>query len=134
MLFPWPDPIVGRVADVVTILGVPVLTAGTWQIVREFRKERASRRKIESVSHGCLEFSDEQGGINLVPLETVAAFPGPGDIVLPPGETLGGENRGKGFYEVESMSFIFMEAPEIDEPSPAVPSKVIVHVRERVCQ
>jgi len=134
MLFPWSDPIVGLVADVVTILGFPLLTAGTWQLAREFRKDRAARRKIEGVSQGCLEFSDEQGGINLVPLERVAAFPRPGDIVFLPGETLGGENRGKGDYEVESVRFIFMEAPEIDRPSPAVPSKVIARVRERVDQ
>jgi hypothetical protein len=134
MPVPWPDPIVGRVADVVTILGVPLLVAGTWQIVREIRRERAARKILKNVSQDCLEFTDpyQRVGINLVPLDRVAAFPRPGDLVFLPGETHEGKNFGGGEYEVEKVSFSFYEAPEIDQPCPAVPSKVIAYVRRRI--
>lgn len=140
MSFNWPDPI-SLAADVITIIGLPTLTWSTVRLLSDLRKERAEaterraeveRREIVSV--GCLEFSDGRTGINLVPLEKVAAFPRPGDIVFLPGETHEGRNRGGGTYEVERVSFSFFEAPEIGQPCPAVPSKVIAHVRERVRQ
>lgn len=133
MLLPWPDPIFGRFADVVTILGVPLLAAGSWQLVREIRRERAERRIVKNVSQDCLEFNDpyQRVAINLVPLERVAAFPRPGDLVILPGETQGGKNLGGGEYEVEKVCFSFYEAPEVDQPCPAVPSKVIAYVRRR---
>jgi hypothetical protein len=137
MLFLWPDPVVGRVADMVTILGVPVLTAGTWQLVREFRQERAAQRKIEGVSHGCLEFVDlidsRRGvAINLVPLDRITVLPRLGDVVFLPGETRESKNLGGGAYEVDDISFVFQEAPdEVDQPCPALPSKVCAHVHRR---
>ena len=133
MLLSWPDPIFGRVADVVTIFGVPILAAGTLQLVREIRRERAERRIVKNVSQDCLEFTDPYRGVgvNLVPLERVTAFPRPGDLVFLPGETRDDKNLGGGEYEVERVSFSFHEAPEIDQPCPAVPSKVIAYVRRR---
>jgi len=133
MLFQLPDPI-SLVADAVTFVGIPALACSTYQLWQGLRRERAERKAFRSVSQGCLEFSDEKVGINLVPLETVAALPRPGDIVFLPGETRAGENRGEGVYEVEKVSFTFLEAPEIDQPCPAVPSKVVAHVRKRARQ
>jgi len=136
----WPDSI-SLVADAITIIGLPALVWSTLRLWSEFRKDRAEsierraeEERRETVSVGCLEFSDGRAGINLVPLEKVAAFPRPGDIVFLPGETREGRNWGGATYEVERISFSFLEAPEIDQPCPAVPSKVIAHVRKRVRQ
>ena len=137
MSFQSPDPI-SLIADAVTIVGLPTLAWSTWKLWADFQTEtraavqhRAEEQRRQLVSVGCLQFSDEMGGINLVPLEKVAAFPRPGDFVRLPGETRGGENWGGGEYEVKGVSFTFLEAPEIDQPCPAVPSKVIVDVRRR---
>ena len=133
MLIPWPDPIVGRVADLVTILGVPVLAYGTWQLFREIRQERAARKEVKSVSHGCLEFNDLDAGVgvNLVPLEAITGVPRPGDLVFLPGERHDGVTYGVGEYEVQRVAFSYYEAPEVDQPCPATPSKVIVYVKRR---
>jgi len=131
MTSPWLD-VVGRLGDFVTILGVPLLAAGTWQLVREIRRERAERKAVKIVSQDCLEFydSEQKVGVNLVPLERVRAFPSPGDRVFFPGETHEGKNFGGGEYEVEKIVFTFFEAPEVDQPCPAVPSKVIAYVHK----
>ena len=123
----WPDP-VSFVADVVSIVGIPVLVVTTYKLYREYLKSR----EIKNVSQDCLEFNEQKVGINLVPMEKVAAFPRPGDIVFLPGETHEGRNYGGGEYEVERVAFTFHEAPEIDQPCPAVPSKVIAYVRRRL--
>ncbi len=118
--------LLGILADFVTIIGIPALAVTTYRLYREY--EKSSEPGI--VSQYCLEFSDRECGINLVPLEKVAAYPRPGDLVFLPGETRAGKNLGGGTYEVERVSFSFHEAPEIDQPCPAVPSKVIAHVRK----
>ena len=122
----WPDPI-SRVADIVAIVGIPALAVTNWKLYRQYRKGR----EIKNVSQDCLEFNEQRTGINLVPLELVAAFPRPGDIVFLPGETHEGKNLGGGEYEVERVAFTFHEAPEIEQPCPAVPSKVVAYVRKR---
>jgi hypothetical protein len=127
--FQWPDPI-SFVADVVGIIGIPTLAVGTWNLYREYRKSLEPK----NVSQDCLEFVEGGVGINLIPLETVAAFPRAGDIVYLPGATIKGKNYGGGQYEVEAVSFSFHEAPEIDHPCPAVPAKVIASVRKRAKQ
>lgn len=126
MLFAWPDPI-SLVADIVTIIGIPVLAVTTGKLYQEYSKSR----EIKNVSQDCLEFNEKGTGINLVPLDRVAAFPRPGDIVFLPGETHEGKNYGGGEYEVERVAFTFNEAPEINQPCPAVPSKVVASVRKR---
>jgi hypothetical protein len=140
MKFMWPDPI-SIVADAVTIVGLPTLAWSTFRLWSDFRKEkaeavlrRAEEERREIVSVGCLQFVDEDEGvgINVIPFERVAAFPRPGDVVFLPGETREGKNYGGGVYEVERVSASFLEAPEIDQPCPAVSSKVIAHVRKRV--
>ncbi len=127
MSFSWPDPI-SLIADVVTLIGVPTLAYSTWNLYKQAKKAR----EPQSVSHGCLEFAyaDERCGINLVPLEAITAIPRAGDRVFLPGETRNFENRGGGYYEVVSVDFSYLEAPEeVDQPCPALPSKIIVKVR-----
>jgi hypothetical protein len=126
---------------VITIIGLPTLAWGTRKLWKDFKAEksaaiqrRAEEERREIVSVGCLEFNDGRVGINLVPLEKVAAFPRPGDFVFLPGETHAGKNLGGGEYEVLDLSFTFLEAPEVDQPCPAAPSKVIARVRKRVRQ
>jgi hypothetical protein len=126
MTFAWPDPL-SLITDVVTIIGIPVLGVTTYRLYREYAKSR----EVKSVSQGCLEFNENRTGINLVPLERVVAFPRPGDIVFLPGETHGGKNFGGGEFEVENVAFTFLEAPEIDQPCRAVPSKGVAYVRKR---
>jgi len=118
----------------VTILGVPLLATGIWQLVREMRRERAERKVLKITSQDCLEFNDRQQrvAINLVPLERITAVPRPGDVVFLPGETHKGVNYGGGEYEVERIAFTFFEAPEVGQPCPAVPFKVVAYVHKRV--
>jgi hypothetical protein len=128
MTLTWPDPL-SFFADVVTIVGIPLLVVTTYRLYREYSKSR----EVKNVSQDCLEFNEKGTGINLVSLERVAAFPRPGDIVFLPGEMRDGKNYGGGEYEVERVAFTFNEAPEIDDqPCPAVPSKVVVSVRKRL--
>lgn len=127
MGFAWPDPI-SFIADIVTLVGVPTLAYSTRSLYKQAKKSR----EPQSVSHGCLEFAyaDMKCGINLVPLEAVTAIPRVGDRVLLPGETRDFKNLGGGYYEVVSVEFIYLEAPdEVDQPCPALPSKIVVKVR-----
>jgi len=127
MSFSWPDPI-SFIADVVTLVCIPTISVSTWKLYKQVKKAR----EPQSVSHGCLEFADEDDrvGINLIPLEAVTAIPRVGDRVLLPGETHEFKNFGGGLYEVLSVEFTYLEAPdEVDQPCPALPSKIIVHVR-----
>ncbi len=114
-------------ADIVTMIGI----VGLWITARQLYRAYKKSREVKAVSQDCLEFSERRTGINLVPLEKIAAFPRPSDIVYLPGETREGTNYGRGEYEVERVAFTFHEAPEIDQPCPAVPSKVIAYVRRR---
>jgi hypothetical protein len=127
MTFLWPDPI-SLVADIIAIVGIPTLAVSTTKLYKDAKKAR----EPQSVSHGCLEFSyvDQKCGINLVPLTEVTAIPRAGDRVFLPGETRNGKNLGGGLYEVEDVAFSYLEAPdEVDQPCPALPSKIMVRVR-----
>ncbi len=127
MLFTWPDPL-GFVADIITVFGIPTLLVSNINLYREAKKAR----EPQTVSMGCLEFYDVEGkcGVNLVPLEHVMAIPRPGDEVYLPGETHDLKTYGQGYYEVLKVVFGYSEATEIDQPCPAVPAKIVVHVRE----
>ena len=125
MFFKWPDPI-SLLADLVTIVGIPFL----WHTTRRMYRDYLKSRGVKIVSQDCVEFTERKVGINLVPLDKIAAFPRPGDTVYLPGETHEGKNYGRGEYEVERIAFTFDEAPEIDQPCPAIPSKVVAYVRK----
>jgi hypothetical protein len=127
MNFAWPDPI-SFVADVIAIVGIPTLYVSTKMLYRDVKKAR----EPQSVSHGCLEFYDVdyRVGVNLVPLTDVTAIPRAGDVVFLPGETRGHENRGAGNYRVMGVEFTYLEDyyGEVDQPCPALPSKIIARV------
>jgi hypothetical protein len=127
MSFTWPDPI-SFVADIVAIIGIPTLAVSTINLYQEAKKAR----EPQTVSYGCLEFCDieDKCGVNLVPLEKATAIPRVGDQVYLPGETQDSKAYGRGYYEVLKVVFGYSEAPEIDQPCPALPAKIVVHVRE----
>jgi hypothetical protein len=120
------------IADIMMIIGVPVLVVSMYKLYREYRRERAERGTIKGISEDCLEFYDRQENvaINLIPLETIRVLPRPGDFVFLPGETRDGVNLGAAEYEVEKVTFDFREAPEVDQPCPAAPAKVVAYVRK----
>jgi hypothetical protein len=128
MSFQWPDPI-SLLADIIAIIGIPTLAVSTRNLYSDAKKAG----EPQSVSHGCLEFADvdQRVGINLVPLKEITAIPRAGDIVLLPGETRDHENRGGGNYRVLSVEFSYLEDyyGEVDQPCAALPSKIIVNVR-----
>jgi hypothetical protein len=110
MFFNWPDPI-SFVADFIAIVGIPTLAVSTRNLYSDAKKAR----EPQSVSHGCLEFYDEDKGvgINLVPLKEITAIPRAGDLVLLPGETDRADhwkNYGGGNYEVLRVEFSYLEA------------------------
>jgi hypothetical protein len=119
------------IADIVAIIGVPVLVVSICKLYREHQRDRAEQRTIKGVSEDCLEFYDRQENVavNLIPLETIRVLPRPGDFVFLPGETRDGMNHSAAEYEVEKVTFDFREAPEVDQPCPAIPAKVIAYVR-----
>lgn len=127
MSFTWPDPI-SFIADVIAILGIPTLVVSTIALYREAKKAR----EPQTVSFGCLEFYDVEMrcGVNLVPLEKITTIPRVGDRVYLPGETHDSKVYGRGYYEVLRVEFCYTEAPEVDQPCPALPAKTIVHVQE----
>ena len=126
MISTWLDSI-SLISGLVTIFGIPALYVSTRRLYLEARRAR----EPQCVSHGRLEFNDEdeEVGINLVPLTEVTAIPRKGDRVYLPGETRRLENRGGGLYEVISVDFSYLEAPEVDQPCAALPSKIMVQVR-----
>jgi hypothetical protein len=126
MPFVWPDPI-SFLADIVTFVGIPVLSVTTYSLYKDAKKERENR----TVSMGCMEFNDVDArvGVNLVPLKQITDVPRIGDEVYLPGETHDHKNYGGGLYKVLNVVFCYEEAPEINQPCPALPVKIIVDVR-----
>lgn len=129
MCFTWPDPI-SLIADIVTIVGLPVLAVSTWNLYQQVKKDRQPR----GVSEDCVSFYDVglKCGINVVPFKHLAAIPRPGDHISLPGETDEKRNYGGGWYEVISVDFHYREDREIDRPTPATTSVIQINVRKLV--
>ena len=131
MNFQWPDPI-SLFADIISIVGIPTLAYSTMKLYGDLKKAG----EPQAVSHGCLEFNDvdKEVGVNLVPLTEITAIPRAGDIVLLPGmtdRTDHWKSYGGGDYRVLSVEFSYLEAQdEVDQPCPALPSKIIANVRK----
>ena len=129
MCFTWPDPI-SFVADVVTLVGVPVLGFSTWSLYRQLKEAR----KLRGVGEDCLNFHDvdTKCGVNLIPFKNVTAIPRVGDHVSLPGETDEVKNYGGGWYEVVGVDFYYREDRKDDHPSPAAPLAIQINVRKVV--
>lgn len=126
MSFTWPDPI-SFIADVVTIVGLPII----WLTFKGWLREWKYDREHNIASMDCIEFLDVDGrhGINLVPIKTLSVIPRVGEEVYLPGERQNGEQFSTGLYRVLSVRFIYGIAPEVRQPSPARPEKIVIQVR-----
>ncbi len=128
MIFTWPDQIISRVADVLTLIGVPVLISSMWGFYQQFKKERQPR----GVSENCVSFYDVNAkcAINLVPFKQLAVIPRVGDNVYLPGETDKERNYGGGKYEVVRVDFHYREDSEAHPFIPATTSAIEIMVRK----
>jgi hypothetical protein len=93
--------------------------AATYYQSWKAREEAKQAREGLLHSKNCLEFVVEDGScINLIPLETLHSLPQPGDIVLLPGDGVGGDSRFvPGAYRIERVEHIYTPA-EIKRKQP----------------
>jgi hypothetical protein len=83
------------------------------------RQEAKDARDGVLHAKNCLEYVVADGScINLIPLETLHTLPKPGDIVLLPGDGIGGAGPfAPGAYRVERIEHIYTPA-ELKKPQP----------------
>jgi hypothetical protein len=93
--------------------------AATYYQSWKARQEAKEAREGLLHSKNCLEFVVADGScINLIPLETLHSLPQPGDIVLLPGDGVGGDGRFvPGAYRIERVEHIYTPA-EIKRKQP----------------
>ena len=93
------------------VIGLPTTIATYYQAFKT-RQEAREARDGANQSRNCLEFVVEDGNcINLIPLETLHTLPKPGDIVLLPGDGVGGDGiYHPGAYRIERIEHIYTEA------------------------
>ena len=90
------------------MIGLPVMAGAYYESLKarqEVRREREGRLH----SQNCLEFVAGDGNcINLVPLETLHSLPRAGDVIMLPGEGVGGSSKYlPGAYLVESVEHFY---------------------------
>jgi hypothetical protein len=91
-----------------SIVILPTVAATYYQAFKA-RQEAKAAREGSMHSKNCLEFVIEDGScINLIPLETLHTLPKPDDVVLLPGDGIGGDNRfPPGAYRIERVEHIY---------------------------
>jgi len=89
------------------IIGLPTVIATYYQSFKGRQEAQEARNGLHSAN--CLEFVSEAGDtINLVPLETLHTLPKPGDVVLLPGDGIGGDSRFiPGAYRIDRVEHIY---------------------------
>jgi hypothetical protein len=97
--------------DIITfVVGLPAILGAYYQ---SFKARQEARREREGRLHSqdCLEFVALDGDcINLVPLETLHSLPRAGDVILLPGNGVGGqETYLPGSYLVESVEHYYSQ-------------------------
>jgi hypothetical protein len=100
------------------VIGLPTMIAAYYQSWKA-RQEARLAREGALFSMNCLEFVTGDGDcINLIPLETLHSLPKPGDVVLLPGDGVGGDARfAPGAYRIERIEHIYTPA-EIKKKQP----------------
>jgi hypothetical protein len=93
-----------------SIVILPTVGATYYQAFKARQEAKQAREGFHSKN--CLEFVVADGScINLIPLETLHTLPKPGDIVLLPGDGVGGDSRfTPGAYRVERIEHIYTPA------------------------
>jgi len=93
------------------LIGLPAVI-GTYYQSYKARQEARREREGSLHSQDCLEFVAGDGEcINLVPLETLHSLPRAGDVILLPGEGVGGSSGFlPGAYLVESVEHFYTHA------------------------
>ena len=90
---------------------LPTVAATYYQ---SFKARQEAKEAREGLLHSknCLEFVVADGScINLIPLETLHSLPKPGDVVLLPGDGVGGDSRFvPGAYRIERIEHIYTPA------------------------
>lgn len=116
------------IADIVTMIGVPVLAVSTWKLYQDAKEAR----KLKGVGEDCLNFYDLDAKckINLVPFRNTGAIPGVGDIVSLPGETDETGSYGTGRYKVMGVEFYYREDRKSDRPTAAIPLAIEINVKK----
>jgi hypothetical protein len=121
-------PILSIVADIASILAIPVLIVGYVEL-RGLYKEIRALRAPRGVSENAVEFLDGRVAINLVPISTLRFLPRKGDTVMLPSES---GQSGAGTYEVVDVCHCYSEEIETtDYPCQARLGKVVAYVKKR---
>lgn len=102
----------GSIASILGLLiGLPAVLAALYQ---SFKAREEARQVREGTLHSrdCLEFIAGNGScINVVPLETLHSLPKEGDVILLPGQGMGGSGEFlPGAYLVDSIEHIYSPA------------------------
>jgi hypothetical protein len=126
MTLNWPESI-SLTADVVTLLGIPILIAGTVALFFQLRADR----QLKGVGEDCLNFFDvdRKVTVNVVPYKATPAIPRVGETVYLPGETEGEMGWGTGQYQVVGVEFRYREDRASGRPAAALPLAIEISVR-----
>jgi hypothetical protein len=93
------------------LIGLPAVIGTYYQ---SYKARQEARREREGTLHSqdCLEFVAGDGDcINLIPLETLHSLPRAGDVIMLPGEGVGGSSSYlPGAYLVESVEHFYTHA------------------------
>jgi hypothetical protein len=90
------------------VIGLPTMIGAYYQSWKT-REEARLAREGALHSMNCLEFVTSDGTcVNLVPLETLHSLPKPGDVILLPGDGMGGEGKlHPAAYRIETVEHIY---------------------------
>jgi len=112
-----------------SVVILPTVAATYYQSFKARQEAREFRNGLHSKN--CLEFVTEDGScVNLIPLETLHTLPKPGDIVLLPGDGIGGDSRfAPGAYRIERLEHIYTPATtKVKRPREARLTKAVATV------
>jgi len=112
-----------------SVVILPTVAATYYQSFKARQEAREFRNGLHSKN--CLEFVTEDGScVNLIPLETLHTLPKPGDIVLLPGDGVGGDSRfAPGAYRIERIEHIYTPATmKVKRPREARLTKAVALV------
>jgi hypothetical protein len=119
--------VISIVANIASILAIPVLIVGYIEL-RKLYKEIRAIRTPRGVSEDAVEFLEGGVAINLVPIAKLPFLPRKGDTVNLPSERGAPDS---GAYEVTDVCHIYWVDDEETGPCPARLKKVVASVKKR---